>query len=152
MSDIYPPAQDSCVVFCLFDHCGFPAGSDAVRIRNCWRDLVVFDAKYFQPNAGSTKIPPTAGIEGPGNFMAPHKFRDGDDLYWNASECCPINADIQSPGPSKAGIYMNPCVCAAYIGSFCLGLDLLGGSRSYILVFTMLRTRLLACLRTIWAS
>ncbi|KAJ5349685.1 hypothetical protein N7541_007412 [Penicillium brevicompactum] len=82
------------------------AGKDAVRVRSCWGGMVAFDAKYFQ--SGS---PPTS--------PNPARFRSGHDLFWEASECCLIHADIQDPQTdvdniSDTGIYMNPFVRTAY--------------------------------------
>lgn len=81
------------------------AGKDAVRVRSCWGGMVSFDAKYFQSPA-------------PAN-SSPARFRSGKDLFWEASECCLIHADIQDPqaNPDEitdTGIYMNPYVRTAY--------------------------------------
>ncbi len=51
--------------------------------------------------------------------LEPIRFRSEEDLYWDASECCLINADLQTPrDPSNTskdtGIYMNPYVRVAY--------------------------------------
>jgi hypothetical protein len=81
------------------------AGSDAVRVRSCWGGMVAFDANYFQTP------PPTS--------TTPVRFRSGQDLFWEASECCLIHADIQDPQTNveditDTGIYMNPYVRVAY--------------------------------------
>jgi Cryptococcal mannosyltransferase 1. len=81
------------------------AGKDAVRVRSCWGGMVAFDAKYFQ------SPPPTS--------TTPVRFRSGQDLFWEASECCLIHADIQDPQTNvddiaDTGIYMNPYVRVAY--------------------------------------
>lgn len=78
---------------------------DAVRVRSCWGGMVAFDAKYFQ------SPPPTR--------TTPVRFRAGQDLFWEASECCLIHADIQDPqtNPDEitdTGIYVNPYVRVAY--------------------------------------
>lgn len=78
---------------------------DAVRVRSCWGGMVAFDAKYFQ------SPPPTR--------TTPVRFRSGQDLFWEASECCLIHADIQDPQTNvdeitDTGIYMNPYVRVAY--------------------------------------
>jgi len=88
------------------------AGSDAVRVRSCWGGMVAFDASFFQP--GSTTTPETAGSVAPANMSVPYHFRAEDDLYWDASECCLIHADIQNSNKSQSGIYMNPYVRTAY--------------------------------------
>ncbi|KAE8147205.1 cryptococcal mannosyltransferase 1-domain-containing protein [Aspergillus avenaceus] len=87
------------------------AGKDAVRVRSCWGGMVAFDARFFQ---GSTQPTPEMGRD-----QFPARFRSAPDLFWEASECCLIHADIQNP-PSNAddvmdtGIYMNPYVRVAY--------------------------------------
>ncbi|KAL2845860.1 cryptococcal mannosyltransferase 1-domain-containing protein [Aspergillus pseudoustus] len=78
------------------------SGRDAVRVRSCWGGMVAFDAHHFQ---------------GPD----PVRFRAaGPELFWDASECCLVHADIQdrpSRGPdgiADTGIYMNPFVRVSY--------------------------------------
>lgn len=74
-------------------------GKDSVRVRSCWGGMAAFDAKPF---LGSK----------------PLRFRATNDLYWDASECCLVNADLvgdSSPqGESDYGVYMNPYVRVAY--------------------------------------
>ncbi|MDI1488840.1 MAG: hypothetical protein OHK93_008116 [Ramalina farinacea] len=72
-------------------------GKDAVRVKSCWGGMVAFDAEPFQ------------GSE-------PLRFRASKDLFWDASECCLIHADILSKNTTKnqSGIYMNPFVRVAY--------------------------------------
>lgn len=86
-------------------------GTDAVKVRSCWGGITAFDAKYFQP---SDIVLETAGSEGPLNLTNPHRFRAEYDIYWDASECCLIHADIQSTDPNDSGIYMNPFIRVAY--------------------------------------
>lgn len=80
-------------------------GKDAVRVRSCWGGMVAFDAKYFQASSSTN--------------TTPVRFRAGQDLFWEASECCLIHADIQDPQTNvdeitDTGIYMNPYVRVAY--------------------------------------
>jgi hypothetical protein len=49
------------------------------------------------------------------------RFRSEPDLFWDSSECCLINADLQSlsrgsqnPLSLETGIYMNPFIRVAY--------------------------------------
>lgn len=72
-------------------------GKDAVRVKSCWGGMVAFDAEPFQ------------GSE-------PVRFRAPKDLFWDASECCLIHADVLSKNTTKdkSGIYMNPFVRVAY--------------------------------------
>lgn len=91
---------------------------DAVRVRSCWGGMVSFDAKYFQAPKGGDSPEQQQDLDlppGSGNSVA--KFRAEKDLYWDASECCLIHADIQSPPTEESretGIYMNPFVRVAY--------------------------------------
>ncbi|EAW13653.1 glycosyltransferase family 69 protein [Aspergillus clavatus NRRL 1] len=77
------------------------AGRDAVRVRSCWGGMVAFDATYFQK-------------------QDPVRFRADAEVFWDASECCLIHADIQdghkAGGAEGAdtGVYMNPFVRVAY--------------------------------------
>ncbi|KAL9617666.1 MAG: hypothetical protein Q9160_007541 [Pyrenula sp. 1 TL-2023] len=79
--------------------------TDAVRVRSCWGGMVAFDARFFQPSSRSL----TADLV--------NRFRVSTDLFWDASECCLIMADIQIV-PSRewrdSGIYMNPYIRVAY--------------------------------------
>lgn len=76
------------------------AGKDAVRVKSCWGGMVAFDAKPFQANP-------------------PLRFRATPDIYWDASECCLIHADLldQSTFDESGdyiGVYMNPFIRVAY--------------------------------------
>ena len=73
---------------------------DAVRVKSCWSGMVAFQAKPFQTSK-------------------PLRFRASPDLYWEASECCLIHADLVSleatdDDSNLAGIYMNPFARVAY--------------------------------------
>ncbi|OOF99133.1 glycosyltransferase family 69 protein [Aspergillus carbonarius ITEM 5010] len=94
-------------------------GTDAVRVRSCWGGMVAFDAAFFQHDGSINS--PTSHYRG---IQTPVQFRGEEDLFWEASECCLIHADIQRlPYPSStseeeeeedSGIYMNPFVRVAY--------------------------------------
>ena len=76
------------------------AGKDAVRVKSCWGGMAAFDAKPFQATP-------------------PLRFRATTDTYWDASECCLINADLMKSGTisqdgSHVGVYMNPYIRVAY--------------------------------------
>ena len=82
------------------------AGRDAVRVKSCWGGMVAFDAKPFQA-------------------AQPLRFRATGDLYWDASECCLIHADLMksvtiNEEGSYIGVYINPFVRVAY-GKWTLG-------------------------------
>lgn len=96
-----------------------------MRIKSCWGGLVAFDATYFQaPAAAHERL-----IRSEGNAtqptdsvsQVPIRFRAEADLYWEASECCLVHADLlsaskaeQEPGLDAVGIYMNPYIRVAY--------------------------------------
>jgi hypothetical protein len=104
------------------------AGSDAVRVRSCWGGMMAFEAKWFQDqqlfedqlsaplNSSTTSLTsPTA------SKLAPVRFRYETETFWEASECCLINADLayrrtgRAMAPaSESGIYMNPYIRVAY--------------------------------------
>ena len=76
------------------------AGKDAVRVKSCWGGMVAFDAKPFQASP-------------------PLRFRATSDIYWDASECCLIHADLLDHSTfdengDYVGVYMNPFVRVAY--------------------------------------
>lgn len=105
--------------------------TDAVRVRSCWGGMVSYEAKWFQgtealastdPNEGTAwGVATAAGHEDP--QVPPNssaiRFRFEDRTYWDASECCLVNADIQKPRDpanphAPSGIYMNPYIRTAY--------------------------------------
>ena len=73
--------------------------SDAVRVKSCWGGMVAFDARPFRAEQ-------------------PLRFRASDELYWDASECCLIHADLAAAisiyDNGDLGIYMNPFIRVAY--------------------------------------
>lgn len=75
------------------------AQKDAVRVKSCWGGMVAFNAEPFQ-KAGALH------------------FRATEDIFWDASECCLIHADLIAHGSSKesdsTGVYMNPYIRVAY--------------------------------------
>lgn len=95
-------------------------GADAVRVKSCWGGMVAFDAQYFQAKDKATS---NYERDGPIDFDSRSdgliRFRAEPDLYWDASECCLIHADLQRAGTSykghgDVGIFMNPFVRVAY--------------------------------------
>ncbi|KAF2099181.1 hypothetical protein NA57DRAFT_25657, partial [Rhizodiscina lignyota] len=82
------------------------SGSDAVRVQSCWGGMVAFEAEWFQ-SQHSTKD------------LEPLRFRAEPELFWDASECCLIHADLMERAHETAlgrdsGIYVNPYVRVAY--------------------------------------
>lgn len=88
--------------------------NDAVRVKSCWGGMVAFDARFFQNWNGEAEKITTAAGESPVNITAPYRFRADPDLWWDASECCLIQADIQNPDKTNTEIYVNPYVRVAY--------------------------------------
>lgn len=103
-------------------------GTDAVRVKSCWGGMVAFDARFFQIQSIKTKEAGTnttskqeRSIIGRLNAPSgqPLRFRAEPDLFWDASECCLIHADLQKMSPTQeehenVGIFMNPFVRVAY--------------------------------------
>lgn len=89
-------------------------GKDAVRVRSCWGGMVAFDARFFQSSNLTTDGLETAANHSPLALPMPYRFRGEDEIFWDASECCLIHADIQNPEPGNRGIFMNPFVRVAY--------------------------------------
>ncbi|KAL8658428.1 MAG: hypothetical protein Q9226_000996 [Calogaya cf. arnoldii] len=96
-------------------------GKDAVRVKSCWGGMVAFDATFFQAPAESNATQATMDVS-----QIPIRFRAEADLYWEASECCLVHADLlsvskaeQNAGKDDVGIYMNPYIRVAY-GSWTL--------------------------------
>jgi len=88
--------------------------NDAVRVRSCWGGMVAYDATFFQNWQNEAITIRTAGNQSPSLLTAPYRFRSETDLWWDASECCLIQADIQRPDQADTEIYMNPYVRVAY--------------------------------------
>ncbi|KAI4136888.1 MAG: hypothetical protein L6R39_007577 [Caloplaca ligustica] len=90
---------------------------DAVRVKSCWGGIVAFDASYFQANS-STEEENASRTSNP-NSPRPIRFRAESDLYWEASECCLVHADLQQAShrtldEEDVGIYINPYIRVAY--------------------------------------
>lgn len=101
------------------------AEKDAVRVRSCWGGMVAFEAKWFQKSALELEAEDVRGTADPalphreGGQDSPLRFRSESDLYWDSSECCLINADLQRPPnrsdpESETGIFINPFIRVAY--------------------------------------
>ncbi|KAI9809553.1 MAG: hypothetical protein M1827_006788 [Pycnora praestabilis] len=119
-------------------------GIDAVKVRSCWGGMVAFEAKWFQnleaPTDeeieatyaqkiggeddrnlnwhwnGSAHLP---AVVKRSNSLQSIRFRSESDVFWDASECCLIHADLQVPRVSSdlsenAGIFVNPFIRVAY--------------------------------------
>lgn len=95
------------------------AGKDAVRVRSCWGGMVAFEAKWFQAQTGGQPEPTNATGESPNHSTFPLRFRADTETFWEASECCLINADLQyrmsgKGRPAESRVYINPFVRVAY--------------------------------------
>ncbi|KAF2677889.1 glycosyltransferase family 69 protein [Lentithecium fluviatile CBS 122367] len=99
------------------------SGTDAVRVRSCWGGMTAFEAKWFQhqaPFADNSSVESTQPPETrPTSEVGPLRFRYENDTFWESSECCLINADLQLRRtgvgmPADSGIYMNPYIRVAY--------------------------------------
>jgi hypothetical protein len=83
------------------------AQRDAVRVKSCWGGMVAFDARWFRG-------PPPDDLLHPG----PLTFRAEPDVFWDASECCLIHADLEQLVRTKesrdVAVYVNPYVRVGY--------------------------------------
>lgn len=82
--------------------------SDAVPVKSCWGGMVAFESKWFHKESLKD------GLE-------PLRFRSEPDIFWDASECCLIHADLQelvqqsdSHRTANAKIFANPFIRVAY--------------------------------------
>jgi hypothetical protein len=87
------------------------AQKDAVRVKSCWGGIVSFEARWFQQNR--------LNLGHHGGNRSSLRFRAETDIYWDASECCLIQADLAHLSGHKGneqdpGIFMNPYVRVAY--------------------------------------
>ncbi|KAL8973073.1 MAG: hypothetical protein Q9183_000196 [Haloplaca sp. 2 TL-2023] len=98
-------------------------GKDAVRVKSCWGGMVAFDASFFQVKShieGDYASPTNDHLSrNRSDSKMPVRFRGESDLYWEASECCLVHADLQRAAEQRmdsndVGIYMNPYVRVAY--------------------------------------
>lgn len=88
------------------------AGKDAVRVRSCWGGMVALDAAPFQQ-------PQLTGVVARTLPTDVIRFRHEPELFWEASECCLVHADMAARRPSAGtsgdtGIYLNPFIRVAY--------------------------------------
>jgi hypothetical protein len=99
------------------------AQKDAVRVRSCWGGMVAYEARWFQDrralNHGGSLIAPSKHNSSVDLLTSPLRFRYENGTFWEASECCLINADLQyretgKPLPSDPRIFMNPYIRVAY--------------------------------------
>ncbi|MCJ1471551.1 hypothetical protein MMC13_000191 [Lambiella insularis] len=86
---------------------------DAVRVKSCWGSMVSWDARFFQTSSfQATESVADATV------TKPLRFRAEPDLYYDASECCLIHADLLNTAQrydiDNTGIYSNPYVRVSY--------------------------------------
>jgi hypothetical protein len=91
--------------------------TDAVRVSSCWGGMIAFDARYFQK--GNNKGKELVDRPWEPSVFPTVRFRSEKDLYWDASECCLIHADLMDPiapanDAADSHIYMNPYIRVAY--------------------------------------
>ncbi|KAH4185553.1 hypothetical protein HBI81_196240 [Parastagonospora nodorum] len=101
------------------------SGTDAVRVRSCWGGMAAYEARWFQHHTPLDHPVQHPSVEhnttGYNDHIrnSPIRFRHAKATFWEASECCLINADLQyresGKGlPSEARIFMNPFIRVAY--------------------------------------
>ncbi|KAF1917356.1 cryptococcal mannosyltransferase 1-domain-containing protein [Ampelomyces quisqualis] len=102
------------------------SGTDAVRVRSCWGGMVAYEARWFQHHSPLDQaLAPNATDESSTAISverirtSPLRFRYAKATFWESSECCLINADLQyretgKALPSENRIFMNPYIRVAY--------------------------------------
>ena len=97
--------------------------TDAVRVRSCWGGMVAYEAQWFQDQTRFEEKPANITTNAQHTSLssngAPLRFRYEEEIFWEASECCLINADLQYRRtgrgmPADSGIYINPYIRVAY--------------------------------------
>jgi hypothetical protein len=83
------------------------AEKDAVRVRSCWGGMVSFAATHFQQQDAMEAAQNEKSVSA-------LRFRHQHELYWEASECCLIHADLATRTESEAKIFLNPYIRVTY--------------------------------------
>ncbi|KAL2109622.1 hypothetical protein VUR80DRAFT_2236 [Thermomyces stellatus] len=100
------------------------AETDAVPVKSCWGGMVAAQAAPFQ-NMEPELPHPEWGKPGhhvvdpdaPRAVSAPVRFRFEPEIFFDACECCLLQADIAAvagEAGAEAGVYVNPYVRVAY--------------------------------------
>jgi hypothetical protein len=109
------------------------AQKDAVRVRSCWSGMAAYegtpflrkevvDENPFPPHLAiparlaenTTDLAVTKHLEFRQNY-SPLRFRHQSDIFWEASECCLLNADLLARYPGiDSQIFINPFIRVAY--------------------------------------
>ncbi|KAI1338920.1 cryptococcal mannosyltransferase 1-domain-containing protein [Xylariaceae sp. FL0016] len=101
------------------------AQQDAVPVKSCWSGMVAMEAKHLQ---NLNKTMPYPGFRDIGNhvinpskpkpIIAPVRFRNEPELFFDACECCLFQADVAAVARNQhakdVGIFVNPYVRVAY--------------------------------------
>ncbi|KAJ4401937.1 hypothetical protein N0V91_007591 [Didymella pomorum] len=79
------------------------------------KDAVRDQAPFEEKPANTTNAAHNTSL----SRHAPLRFRYEEEIFWEASECCLINADLQYRRtgrgmPAESGIYLNPYIRVAY--------------------------------------
>jgi Cryptococcal mannosyltransferase 1 len=102
------------------------AQRDAVRVRSCWSGLAAYDATPFLKAEAGAAAPPAsqggaaAAVAAAAAAAPPLRFRHEPELFWEASECCLLNADAAmhprggAGRAARGGLFVNPYVRVAY--------------------------------------
>jgi hypothetical protein len=101
------------------------AQKDAVRVRSCWSGMAAYEATPFLRNdlrkynvSIQTYHSPAAIHQAHMELVqpaSPLRFRAQSGLFWEAAECCLINADILARYPGiESQMFVNPYVRVAY--------------------------------------
>ncbi|CAK7242462.1 MAG: hypothetical protein STHCBS139747_003956 [Sporothrix thermara] len=117
------------------------AQTDAVRVQSCWGGMVAMDARYIQHRNTSLPTPDFQAVGHhvvdpvhPTGAAAPVRFRHEPEVFFDASECCLLLADVAeaarrvgvasvsgvagvagvADAADAAAVFVNPYVRVAY--------------------------------------
>ncbi|SPO04811.1 uncharacterized protein DNG_07496 [Cephalotrichum gorgonifer] len=101
--------------------------TDAVPVKSCWGGMVAAQAAHFQNLEEEIPHPdwyrPAHHVvdpESPRNASAPVRFRYEPEVFFDACECCLLQADLRtvaegsSDPHAETGVFVNPYVRVAY--------------------------------------
>lgn len=106
------------------------AQKDAVRVRSCWSGMAAYEGTPFLRKAVVDANPSPPHLIIPSDLSnnssqshhlemkqdySPLRFRSQSDIFWEASECCLLNADLLARYPGiSTQMFLNPYIRVSY--------------------------------------
>ncbi|KAF2668351.1 hypothetical protein BT63DRAFT_414366 [Microthyrium microscopicum] len=94
------------------------AQSDTVPVRSCWSGMAAYEATPFLQRAIVDAHPPSIltqnTMPNTTQIEQPLRFRHEPEIFWDASECCLLNADLLARTPDSPKMFVNPYIRVAY--------------------------------------